>query len=137
MTPDALAGRGNILMWLGKTDAAIESLELALRIDPELNDFDRFALTLAYYLKGRYTDAIEQAELNLRKNPAPDSMRPSLAAAYAQIGRNADAARVSEKVLRTDPMFDAATYGNKFLNPKDLAALRDGLRKAGLLVEAR
>ena len=52
-------------MWLGKTDAAIESLELALRIDPELNDFDRFALTLAYYLKQRYIEAIEQAELNL------------------------------------------------------------------------
>ena len=69
MTPDALAGRGNVLMWLGKTDAAIESLELALRIDPELNDFDRFALTLAYYLKQRYNETIEQAELNLRKNP--------------------------------------------------------------------
>jgi len=135
--PDALAGRGNILMWLGETDAAIESLELALRIDPELNDFDRFALTLAYYLKGRYTDAIEQAELNLRRNPGARFNEAALAASYAQIGRNADAARVSEKVLQTDPMFDPATYGNKFLNPKDLAALRDGLRKAGLLVEAR
>ena len=135
--PDALAGRGNILMWLGETDAAIESLELALRIDPELNDFDRFALTLAYYLKGRYTDAIEQAELNLRRNPGARFNEAVLAASYAQIGRNADAARVSEKVLQTDPMFDPATYGNKFLNPKDLAALRDGLRKAGLLVEAR
>jgi len=135
--PDALAGRGNILMWLGETDAAIESLELALRIDPELNDFDRFALTLAYYLKGRYTDAIEQAELNLRRNPGARFNEAVLAASYAQIGRNADAARVSEKVLQTDPMFDSATYGNKFLNPKDLAALRDGLRKAGLLVEAR
>jgi tetratricopeptide (TPR) repeat protein len=30
-----LAGRGNILMWLGQTDAAIEDLELAQRIDPE------------------------------------------------------------------------------------------------------
>jgi len=134
---DALAGRGNILMWLGKTDAAIESLELALRIDPELNDFDRFALTLAYYLKRRYIEAIEQAELNLRRNPGARFNEAVLAAAYAQVGRSADAARVSEKVRQTDPMFDPATYGNKFLNPKDLAALRDGLRKAGLLVEPR
>ena len=134
---DALAGRGNILMWLGKTDAAIESLELALRIDPELNDFDRFALTLAYYLKQRYVEAIEQAELNLRRNPGARFNEAVLAAAYAQVGRSADAARVSERVRQTDPMFDSATYGNKFLNPNDLAALRDGLRKAGLLVEAR
>ena len=62
-----LAGRGNILMWLGQTDAAIEALELAQRIDPELNAMDRFALSLAYYLKRRYDAAIEQAELNLRR----------------------------------------------------------------------
>jgi len=135
--PGALAGRGNVLMWLGKTDAAIESLELALRIDPELNDFDRFALTLAYYLKQRYNETIEQAELNLRRNPGARFNEPVLAAAYAQVGRSADAARVSERVRQTDPMFDSATYGNKFLNPKDLEAMRDGLRKAGLLVEAR
>ena len=49
-------------MWLGQTDAAIEALELAQRIDPELNAIDRFALSLAYYLKRRYDAAIEQAE---------------------------------------------------------------------------
>jgi adenylate cyclase len=133
---EALAGRGNVLVWLGETDAAIESLELALRIDPELNDFDRFALALSYYLKHRYDEAIEQAELNLRKNAAARFNEAVLAAAYAQSGRSADAARVSEQILRTDPTFNGATYGNKFLNPEDLVHLRDGLRKAGLYVDA-
>ncbi len=63
---ESLAGRGNVLMWLGQTDAAIDELEQAQRIDPDLGPIDRFALSLAYYLKGRYDDAIEQAELNLR-----------------------------------------------------------------------
>jgi adenylate cyclase len=134
---DALAGRGNILVWLGKADAAIESLELALRIDPDLNDFDRFALALAYYQKQRYDEAIEQAELNLRKNPAARFNEAVLAAAYAQSGRSADAARISEGIRRTDPVFDATHYGNKFLNPQDLEHLRDGLRKAGLYADAR
>jgi adenylate cyclase len=129
---DALAGRGNILMWLGETDAAIESLKLAQRIDPELNDFDRFALTLAYYLKLDYAAAIQQAELNLRKNPGARFNQPVLAAAYAQAGRGADAARAASDVRRLDPTFDAANYGNKFLNPNDLEHLRDGMRKAGL-----
>ena len=129
---DALAGRGNILMWLGKTDAAIESLELAQRIDPELNAFDRFALSLAYYLKGRFADCIEQAELNQRKNADARFNQVILAAAYAQVGRPADAARMVEHIRRTDPTFDAAAFGNKFLNPDDLARLRQGLRKAGL-----
>jgi len=134
---DALAGRGNILVWLGKTDAAIETLELAQRIDPELNDFDNFALTLAYYLKRNYPAAIEQAELNLRKNPGAHFNRAVLAAAYAQANRPAEAARVAEDIRRTDPTFDAAEFGNKFLNPGDLDRLREGLRKAGLYTAAR
>ena len=71
----ALAGRGNVLMWLGRTDAAIEALERAQRIDPELNPIDRFALSLAYYLKRRYAAAVEQAELNLRENAGANFSR--------------------------------------------------------------
>jgi tetratricopeptide (TPR) repeat protein len=129
---DALAGRGNILVWLGETDAAIETLELAQRIDPELNDYDSFALTLAYYLKSHYAAAIEQAELNLRRNPGAHFNRAVLAAAYAQANRPAEAARVAEEIRRTDPTFEAAEFGNKFLNAGDLERLREGLRKAGL-----
>ena len=79
-----LAGRGNILMWLGQTDAAIEVLELAQRIDPELNAIDRYALSLAYYLKGRYDAAIEEAKLNLRRTTGANFSRIVLAAAYAE-----------------------------------------------------
>jgi adenylate cyclase len=134
---DALAGRGNILMWLGATDAAIDSLKLAQRIDPELNDFDRFALALAHYLKHDYAAAIQQAELNLRKNPEARFNQAVLAAACAQAGRAADATRVVADIRRLDPTFDAASYGNKFLNPDDLEHLREGLRKAGLDVPGR
>ena len=88
----ALAGRGNILMWSGQTDAAIEALEAAQRIDPELNAVDRFALSLAYYLKGHYDAAIEQAELNLRETAGANFSRIVLAAAYAQDDRIEDAA---------------------------------------------
>jgi adenylate cyclase len=133
---DALAGRGNILVWLGKTDTAIDTLELAQRIDPELNAFDRFGLSLAYYLKRRYNDCIEQAELNQRKNPGAQFNLVILAAAYAQSNRPADAERMVMSIRRTDPAFDAQTFGNKFLNPRDLADLRAGLRKAGLFAEA-
>jgi adenylate cyclase len=128
----ALAGRGNILMWRGQTDAAVEALELAQRIDPELNPIDRFALSLAYYLKGRYHDSIEQAESNLRKTGAANFSRVVLAAAYAELDRGEDAARAVTMIRRLDPTFDAATFGSKFLNPADLERLRDGLRKAGL-----
>jgi tetratricopeptide (TPR) repeat protein len=129
---DALAGRGNILVWLGDEDAAIESLELAQRLDPELNAFDRFALSLAYYLKGRYDESIEQAELNLRRNAEARFTYAMLAAAHAEAGHAAEAARAAEAVRRHDPLFDPETFGNKFRDPRNLAHVRTGLGKAGL-----
>jgi TolB-like protein/DNA-binding winged helix-turn-helix (wHTH) protein/cytochrome c-type biogenesis protein CcmH/NrfG len=128
----SLAGRGNILMWLGRTDAAIDALERAQRIDPDLSPIDRFALGLAYYLKRRYDAAIEQAELNLRGTAGASFSRVVLAAAYAQLGRAGDAARAAAEVRRTDPTFDPQEFGTKFLSPADLEQLRDGMRKAGL-----
>jgi adenylate cyclase len=127
-----LAGRGNILMWLGQTDAAIEALEQAQRIDPDLHAFDRFALSLAYYLKQRYDAAIEQAELSLRENAGANFSRIVLAAAYGERNRTEDAARVVSSIRRIDPTFDPKEFGTKFLNSVDLDHLRDGLLKAGL-----
>jgi TolB-like protein/DNA-binding winged helix-turn-helix (wHTH) protein/cytochrome c-type biogenesis protein CcmH/NrfG len=131
----ALAGRGNILMWLGQADAAIEALELAQRIDPELNAMDRFALSLAYYLKQRYDLAGEQAEFNLRRTSGANFSRVMLAAAYAQQNRMDDVARVVATIHRLDPTFDPQEFGSKFLNAVDLERLREGLRKAGLLTQ--
>ncbi len=127
-----LAGRGTILLWLGQTDAAIEALEQAQRIDPDLNAIDRFALSLAYYLKRRYDAAIEQAELSLRTTAGASFSRILLAAAYAQDDRAEDAARVVTMIRRIDPTFDPQEFGNKFLSSGDLEHLRDGFRKAGL-----
>ena len=134
---EALAGRGNVLVWLGENETAIATLELAQRLDPELNAFDRFALGVAYYLARRYEDAVETSELNLRRNPDAPFTPALLAAAYAQLGRAADAERVATSLRTRDPTFDGATFGNKFLDGKDLARLRDGLKKAGLYSPTR
>jgi adenylate cyclase len=125
-----IAGRGNILMWLGQTDAAIEDLELAQRIDPDLVPMDRFALSLAYYLNGRYDSAIEQAELNLRRSAGANFSRIVLAAAYAQQNRTADVERVVSIVRRADPTFEPQEFGTKFLSSGNLEHL--GPAGAGL-----
>jgi TolB-like protein/Tfp pilus assembly protein PilF len=128
-----IAGRGNILLWSGQIDDAIAALELAQRIDPELNPSDRFALSLAYYLKGRYDPAIELAELNLRKTSDANFSRVVLAAAHAELGHSDDATRATTVIRRLDPTFDPWEFGTKFLRAGDLEHLRDGLHKAGLL----
>lgn len=131
----ALAGRGNIRMWLGETDAAIGDLETALRIDPELIAMDRFALSLAYYLKGRYDAAVEQAGLNLQRTEGANFSRVVLAAAYAEQNKSSDVAQAVTMIRRLDPTFDARDFGSKFLKTEDLAHLREGMRKAGLYPE--
>ncbi len=128
----SLAGRGNILMWLGQTDEAIKALEQAERIDPGLKAMDRFALSLAYYLKGRYDAAIAEAERNLRETAGAEFSRIIVAAAYAEQNRGDDAARVVAIIRQLDPTFDPRTFGTKFLDAVDLERLRDGLHKAGL-----
>jgi adenylate cyclase len=128
---DALGGRGNILVWSGRADDAIDSLELAQRIDPGLNAFDRFALALAYYVKGNYAGCVAQARRNLVHDSGAHFNRPLLAAAHAQLGEGEEAARVVAEVRRTDPTFDASAFGNKFRDAADLARLRAGLAKAG------
>jgi TolB-like protein/DNA-binding winged helix-turn-helix (wHTH) protein/tetratricopeptide (TPR) repeat protein len=134
---DGLAGRGNVLMWSGQTKEAIEVLELALRINPELNPVDRAALSLAYYLKQRYGEAAEQAEINLRRTEAANFSRVVLAAADAQLNRSEEAARAAEVIRRLDPTFDPQEFGSKFLSADDLEHLREGLRKAGLFASER
>lgn len=132
-----LAGRGNILLWLGQTDDAIISLELAQRIDPTMNAIDRFSLSLAYYLKERYAEAVEQGELNLRNSESSVFSHAVLAASFAQQDRSADVARVMSVIDRLDPAFDPWSFGSKFQNPDDLERLRQGFRKAGFAAAAR
>src|SRR5262245_40611118 len=127
----ALAGRGNILMWLGQTDEAIASLELAEQLDPEINADDRFALAMAHYLKRHYESAIGQAELNLRNSQSSKFSYVVLGACYGQQARAAEAARVLAELRRLDPTFEPDAFGSKFRNPDDLEHLRAGLRLAG------
>lgn len=128
----AIAARGNIRMWLGQVDTAIAALELAQRIDPELNAIDTFALSLAYYLKRRYDACIEQALHNLRQAQGAHFTRAVLAAAYAQLGRPEEALQTARELMSKDPTFDPRAFGSKLLLPADLEHLREGFRKAGL-----
>jgi hypothetical protein len=67
---------------------------------------------LAYYLKGRYAAAIEEAELNLRRTESAHFTRVVLAAAFAQENHADDVTRVVAAVHRLDPAFDPQEFGS-------------------------
>ncbi len=134
---DALAGYGNALLWRGRVKQAIDSLELAERLDPELDELDRFALALAYYLGGQYPEAIEQGQLNLRENPEATYNLAVLAAAFAMNDRAADAASSAAELRRRDPELNSLLFGTKFQDTRDVDRLRKGLEKAGISLHTR
>jgi adenylate cyclase len=129
---DALAGRGAVLVWSGRTEGGTTVLETARRIDPALNVFNRFALALGNYLMGRYDPAIAILVRNISEAPNDSYNGALLAASYAQEGRGEDAARAVETVRRVDPAFDADTFGSQLQRQTDRDRVREGLRKAGL-----
>lgn len=129
-----LAGRGTILLFLGRSGDAIGAFEQAYRIDPEPSALYRHAFSLAYYLHHRYESAIEQAELSMRRTDGVHFPRAVLAASYAQLNKLDEARMMGAELRRLDPTFDLATFGQKLRSDSDRRHLLDGLTKAGLNV---
>ena len=123
---------GSVMLYSGRMDEAIYWIESALRLNPNLSLGAFMLLGQAYYLNGRYEDAITILKKGLAKNPDFMGHDIMLAAAYAQAGYTEEAKRSAAKVLRLDPFFELDSYGTVFRNSEDRAQIVQGLRKAGL-----
>ena len=130
---DAIARslRGGILLWTGKIDESIAASEAARRFDPRLPAEGMFNLALAYYLAGRYRDAVHSA-VAVPPNNRTVFLEAVHAAALAQLGESEAARRVAEGVRRLDPFFDVNLFGRRLVNPAHREKAQEGLRKAGL-----
>ncbi len=120
------------MLYSGQTDEAIELFESALRFDPNSTPGSFMNLGLAYYLKGRYQDAISTLKRGVSQNPEFAGHYVGLAAAYGQAGRSDDAKFAAEKVLKLHPFFKLDSYGSVFRDSADRDKIIEGLRKAGL-----
>lgn len=131
---DALAYslRGSVLMWTGRIPESIAALETALRFDPRLSAAAVFHLAFAYYLDGRYREALAIAEPELRRSPHLVFLQAVRAAAAAQLGNTEQAHRAAADVRRLDPFFKVEQFGTRLVRPEQRAKAQEGLRKAGL-----
>jgi adenylate cyclase len=123
---------GSVMLYSGQKDEAIYWLESALNLNPHISLGGFMILGQAYYLTGRYEDAITVLKKGISKKPEYVGNHIMLAAANAQAGHTKEATHWAAGVFRLDPFFDVDSYGSVFRNPKDRAQIINGLRKAGM-----
>ena len=122
--------RGEILVYTGHPKEALESFDIAKRLNPGASD--RLVLIgWANYLLQRYEDAI--AAFLAGAHTAPDDyvIYSGLAAAYSQLGRKDEAVRAADDVRRVWPFFEVERFVEQFEGDAYRAQIVDGLRKAG------
>jgi tetratricopeptide (TPR) repeat protein len=128
----SLRALGWVMLTSGRTDEAIDAVKTALRFDPNSSPSAFFFLGIGYYFKGQYDDAIKILKKGINRKSDFVDLHIALAAAYAQGGRQEDAASEAKVVLQLNPFFEVESYGEAFQNSANREKIREGLRKAGL-----
>ena len=131
---DVLAMFGWYMLFVvGKDGAAraVEFVEQAIRLNPVYPEWYLYGLGFAQYFAHQFEDAIEALH---SARPVTNQTRLYLAASYAQLGRDEEAAEMAAEILRDNPQFSGSGYAEAlgFVNEEALAHFLDGLRKAGL-----
>ncbi len=122
---------GSALMWIGDANGAIAAVERARVFDPTLQWDYASPLGFAYYLAGRYDDALAILEPMAEKG-SDYGIYAFLAAAYAELGRAAEAENAAQKVMRLWPFFKISVFIDQWKDEKSRKLIADGLGKAGL-----
>lgn len=129
---ESLSGLGSVMLYLGRTDEAVDAFHMALRFDPGMPADTLFELGLGYFLQTRYEHAIRTLEQGKARNPDNPFVHAALAAAYVRAGRSEEAAQEVVMVRRLHPFFEVAAFGTRFRNVQDRERVAQGLRDAGL-----
>ena len=143
---EMLAFRSLSLAYLADFDEAVETAEQGLRINPYSPNFYLDALSIVYFLQGRYEDCL--AIIVQLGDSHPENWAWN-AACYAYLGDQDGVRREVERFLRDysefwagDPAANSADYirwildmGHPFCREEDRAHLAEGFRLAGLPIE--
>jgi tetratricopeptide (TPR) repeat protein len=123
-----------ILTYAGEPEAAINVFKEAMRLSPIYPDWFLSELARAYFLMGRYEEAIEALQRRLQHDPNSGEALILLAASESAAGRLDKAKAALDKFLAPRPAYTLRHYasGEFFKNPEDLNRVLEALRKAGL-----
>ena len=127
-------GFGLCLVFAGKPERAIKVMQASTRLEPFRNATRLAYMGNAYYMLGRYDDAIPLLRESAGQMPNLRITQLWLAAAYAQAGRVMEARAAADEVRRIEPDFTIERWKRTavYRRPEDAERLFDGIRKAGL-----
>jgi adenylate cyclase len=136
LNPNSFAawnGRGQAYRIAGLPEEALRSFERAMRMSPvdpllhqTLNGMGRVLIEL-----GRFDEAVVAGKKAQRQSPSYPPAYRCLAAAFAHLGRDAEAREAAARVLETDPAFTISAWIARG-GQTNAKLLIEGLRKAGL-----
>jgi adenylate cyclase len=129
---EALTARAAVLLWTGDIGGSIAAGELAMRLNGNVGPEPALNLGIAYILDKRFADAVKLLESARVRYPAYPILDFPLAGAYAELGRDAEAAEALEQGKKKDPYLDLAGFGTRFKDPALKQRLDATLSKAGL-----
>jgi len=131
---DNLYRMGFVLTYASRSAEAIDFFKTAMRLNPHYPSWYMLYLGLAQYCLERYNEAVTSEERALKLDPNTSTW--FLAAAYAQLGREEEAAEVLVKYIEKRgyhlPHVESTFRYQPFKNQRDLDRFAEGLVKAGL-----
>ena len=122
--------------WKGDDAIAVEQANRALRLSPfdPLIYLPYIALAYAHFAAGRFEEMVSAANLATQSNPRFTPPLILLAAALGCLDRSEDAQTVVQRLLELQPgtTVRTAILSARYVDPQNIAALANALRRAGL-----
>jgi adenylate cyclase len=123
---------GWVLRCAGRPEEGIPLLKKSIRLNPFSPDVAFDSLGRAYFLAGRYEEAITEYKTAVKLDPDHREAHVGLAATYAVLGREEGARTAVSEILRIEPNFSIKKYARFMFFQVGLESEIEGLRKAGL-----
>jgi adenylate cyclase len=132
----ALGFSSLVRAWKGDDATAVEQANRALRLSPfdSLIYLPYIALAYAHFAAGRFEEMVSAANLATQSNPRFTPPLILLAAALGCLDRSEDAKTVVRRLLELQPGVTVGTaiLSARYVDAKNIAALENALRRAGL-----
>jgi adenylate cyclase len=131
---EGYASLADVLSCVGRSEDALRMVQQALRRKPGVVDGHLARVGNVYYLAGRPEEAIAPLKQHLSHYPHWLGPRLTLAAAYSELGKEAEAQAEAAEVLRLNPNFSLEVHQQRapIKDPAMLERHIAALREAGL-----